>query len=680
MKAVPEKHRQGPSTGAPRIHLVASLILTAAAIVSPAAEVRVEGLRSMKESEVIDLLGDRLEYIRAKPPSPARAGDAAFLLENLMQRQGFQNPDVKPFISGNVIRLVVNEGSRLSIGSVAVPGLPEEDQIRLSRLFRLPGQERVLNPGQDPPFRESDVTEGLSLLEADMRSRGYWKAKAVVEKRGITPGTNEVSFMIRITPGPLHNLGEPRFDGAPAELLPALRAKTAPSVGKVAGTDLLTSLRSDVESIFRSTGFPLETFKMNRILDDGTLTPRFIIKFGTRQRLGEVKVTGAEKTKVARITRRFDDLHGDWFDAEEFDSRLKKVLATGAFSSVRVENKTNSDGTLDATLHLVEGRARGTTAYGGFGSYEGGILGVKYHDRNFRGNLWNLSTGFEVSSRGLLGEVRLSNPWLLNSDTYLGLRLFSVTRGYEGYDKFETGLSAEFTRDDLWENLEASVILGGSLVDIGDNGIPLAELGETTYTHQFIRGALVYDRRDDAVSPTSGYHINAQLEAGLILGDVNSNYVRFDTLAAGYIPIGKKGQINLGARTGVLFPSEGTAGFPIDLRLFTGGPDSVRSFRYRELGPRTTSNDPAGGESYWVANAEYVHALAGPVKCVGFFDAGNLSALDQGFDFASPEIAVGMGIRLDLPVGPIRFEYGHNLTRDEGEPSGTWHFAIGTAF
>jgi outer membrane translocation and assembly module TamA len=39
-----------------------------------------------------------------------------------------------------------------------------------------------------------------------------------------------------------------------------------------------------------------------------------------------------------------------------------------------------------------------------------------------------------------------------------------------------------------------------------------------------------------------------------------------------------------------------------------------------------------------------------------------------------------MGIRIDLPVGPIRFEYGHNLTRDEGEPSGTWHFAIGTAF
>jgi fumarate hydratase class II len=55
-------------------------------------------------------------------------------------------------------------------------------------------------------------------------------------------------------------------------------------------------------------------------------------------------------------------------DAETFDLRLKKILATGAFSSVRVENETNPDGTLDATLQMVEGRARGTTAYSGFGS------------------------------------------------------------------------------------------------------------------------------------------------------------------------------------------------------------------------------------------------------------------------------------------------------------------------
>lgn len=658
--------------------LVPILCLWAFGPLTRAADIRIENLHSMKESEALDLLGDRLELIKTKPPSTARAADAAFLLENLMKRQGFQKPQVNPVISGNTIRLVVTEGPRIKIGSVAVPGFDEEDQKRLSRLFKLPGQERVLSPGQDPPFREADVPEGLSLLEADFRSRGYWKAKATVDKRGESGG--EIAFVIKIDPGPLHYLGAPRFDGAPAELMPRLQATAATHIGKVANTDLLTILRSEVEIVFRSTGYPLETYEMNRILGDGTLTPRFIIKFGVRQRLGDVTVTGTEKTKVERVTKRFDNLRGEWFDAEEFDKRLKKILATGAFSSVRVENTTDASGMLDATLRIVEGKARGASVYGGFGSYEGGILGLKYHDRNFFGNLWNFSTGLEVSSRGLLGDIRLSDPWLFDTDTYLGLRLFSVTRSLEGYDKFETGASAEFSRDDLGEHIDASIIFGSSIVNIDSNDIPVTQLGETVYGHHYVRADVSYDRRDDPVTPAKGYHLNALVEAGMIAGDISSHYYRFDLSGAGYIPIGKNGQVNLGAKAAMLFPSAGISEFPIDLRLFTGGSDTVRSFRYNELGPRSVTNDPLGGETYWVTNAEYVHVLFGPVKGVAFIDAGSMSAINEGFSFDSPELAVGLGIRIDLPVGPIRLEYGHNLTKDENESSGIWHFAIGTAF
>ncbi|MEK7953956.1 BamA/OMP85 family outer membrane protein [Luteolibacter soli] len=641
------------------------------------ADIRIEGLGSMSQSEALDLLGDRLELIKAKPPSTARAADAAFLLENLMKRQGFQSPSVTPMISGNAIRLVVNEGPRVKIGSVAVPGFEKKEQERLSKLFKLPGQERVLRPGQDPPFREPDVAEGLSLLEADFHSRGYWEAKATVEKRGETGG--EIAFIIKIDPGKLHHLGAPIFEGAPPELLQRLQATAAPHLGQVANTDLITKLRSEVESIFRSTGYPLETFTMTQVLADGTLTPRFTIKFGVRQRLSEVIVAGTEKTKKERISRRFEDLRGEWFDAEEFDKRLKKVLATGAFSSVRVENSTDPSGMLDATLHVVEGKARGASTYGGFGSYEGAILGLKYHDRNFMGNLWNFSTGLEYSSRGLLGDIRLSDPWLFGTDTYLGLRLFSVTRALEGYDKFESGASAEFSRN-FGDHLDASVIFGSSIVNTDSNDIPANQLGETVYGHHYLRAELAYDRRDDPVTPSRGYHLDAGFQAGLIAGDISSNYTRLDLSGAGYIPVGKKGQVNLGLRTSILSPSSGISEFPIDLRLFTGGSDTVRSFRYNEMGPRSVTNDPLGGEAFWVANAEYVHSLFGPVKGVGFIDAGSMSALNEGLNFDSAELAAGLGIRIDLPVGPIRLEYGRNMTKDENEPSGTWHFAIGTAF
>ena len=63
-----------------------------------------------------------------------------------------------------------------------------------------------------------------------------------------------------------------------------------------------------------------------------------------------------------------------------------------------------------------------------------------------------------------------------------------------------------------------------------------------------------------------------------------------------------------------------------------------------------------------------------------FFDAGVLSQNYSKLTSASIEAAVGLGLRLDLPIGPVRLEYAYNLTRNPGEPVGTFHFAIGFGY
>ena len=101
----------------------------------------------------------------------------------------------------------------------------------------------------------------------------------------------------------------------------------------------------------------------------------------------------------------------------------------------------------------------------------------------------------------------------------------------------------------------------------------------------------------------------------------------------------------------------------------------------RELGPRSFSDDPLGGEAYWNASIEYVHSISSPIKGVLFFDIGQVyeDVSDWG-SFSDPSYAAGIGFRIDLPIGPVRLEYGHNLNRKSGEPSGTVHFSIGTSF
>jgi hypothetical protein len=89
---------------------------------------------------------------------------------------------------------------------------------------------------------------------------------------------------------------------------------------------------------------------------------------------------------------------------------------------------------------------------------------------------------------------------------------------------------------------------------------------------------------------------------------------------------------------------------------------------------------PIGGEAAWHANAELIRSIIGSLKAVTFFDVGGISQQYDTLESSNIDLAVGFGLRLDSPVGPIRVEYGYNLTRAPDEPVGTIHFAIGVAF
>jgi outer membrane translocation and assembly module TamA len=220
-------------------------------------------------------------------------------------------------------------------------------------------------------------------------------------------------------------------------------------------------------------------------------------------------------------------------------------------------------------------------------------------------------------------------------------------------------------------------LVGSSVVNIESDGIPRSELGETVYGHNLLRATVRHEARDDRLAPRGGYHAMAALEIGATNGDNSTSYLKAEAGGGWYLQFGP-GQLNLGLRAGLIESGAAAREFPIDLRYFIGGADTVRSFAYRELGPLARSGDPVGGQAYWVANAEWVQSVAGPLQGVVFLDAGALG--QDGSLPSDPEVAAGLGLRVDLPVGPIRLEYGHNLTRDGSEPTGAFHFAIGIAF
>ncbi len=80
-------------------------------------------------------------------------------------------------------------------------------------------------------------------------------------------------------------------------------------------------------------------------------------------------------------------------------------------------------------------------------------------------------------------------------------------------------------------------------------------------------------------------------------------------------------------------------------------------------------------------NFEYLFPLYKSMGLKGllFYDVGN-AWLESGDYFSDLRHSVGAGIRWNSPLGPLRFEWGYNLSPVDDEKQSIFEFSIGTAF
>lgn len=659
--------------------LIAMLAMLCAAAAGAATRVRIEGMRPLAATQTLESLGGRLSHVRASPPSPSRADDAAFLLRELLRRDGHADATVAWRISGrDEITLTVRTGVRRTLGKVTVRGAGGDDAQRFAKLFAKPAsKDRPLMVGP-PPFREADIPRGLAAILQDLQARGYWSATAKVASRNEGPARGLVGIVLEVDPGPLCHIAAPTVASIDGRGVKLATTAAAPFVGRPATTKHLNAMRAAVEEAVLGRGYPEARIHMARGAGDTCFTPSFQLDLGTRVKLRELHLAGLDRTDPRRVTSRLEGLQGTWYDQALINRRIRDFLATGAFASARVETREVAPRVIDATLHFEEARAREAGLAVGYGSYQGPIVRGTLIDRNLFGKLWGMNAGVEISARGLLGDIRVTDPWAGGSDVAVYGRGYALIYNRDGYDSYDSGgeLGAIWKPAPAWQ-LE---LLGGlSAVNVQGDGLPKSALGETLYLRPRLRFVPSIDLRDNPVLPEDGWHLSAPLELGAAVGSVSSGYLTAGLNGGWFHEFARKWRLGLGGEWGVLVPTGDGAEFPIDLRLFNGGSRSVRSFAERELGP-SVDGHPTGGQASWSANAEVVREIGGLVKAVAFVDAGRLAETYGHMGDAKVEIAPGAGLRLDLPIGPVRLEYGYNATRDPGEPRGTLHFAIGHAF
>ena len=137
-------------------------------------------------------------------------------------------------------------------------------------------------------------------------------------------------------------------------------------------------------------------------------------------------------------------------------------------------------------------------------------------------------------------------------------------------------------------------------------------------------------------------------------------------------------------------PLGSTRALPFFERLVLGGEYSVRGYDVRSIGPYDSESGLVlGGNKSLLFNGEYLIQVAGPVRLVLFYDAGQVRDEGQKFRMSEFVASTGAEVRFFMPVlnVPFRLIFARNINHEgilnnnlEQEKKVRFRFAVGSTF
>jgi len=340
----------------------------------------------------------------------------------------------------------------------------------------------------------------------------------------------------------------------------------------------------------------------------------------------------------------------------------------------------------DMLLDLSETSARDVEF--GFGySTERGLKGfVEYSDKNL------LNYGGKGTARAELNveipkvTLQYLQPHFFAQDTDLIALMFDdIQKDNKSFDVEERGGSLVI-RHNFSDALSASLGYYSEQVDPSDvkKYARLSELDTKVLNLGGIDARFSWDIRDDIIQTKKGGFTQLYLRTANKAVGSETEFFELRTQTNWYINLFRNYVLAFSLNGKLIEPIGSSEHVPIYTRYFLGGGNTVRGFKKHSIGPTAMDDEgkkvDIGGDRLLRFNTELRFPIYSVFGAAIFFDAGVNWLDDEGFESEDIREAVGAGLRVATPVGPLRVDYGWKLDRQSGESAGKYYITIGSAF
>src|SRR5438093_1420628 len=602
-----------------------------------------------------------LAQIRTKiglPYSDTVAEDDIRTLYNTGQ---FQNVRIFGQPEGDGVKVIVAVQTRAMLNEIQIDGATRISPKKL---------RKNLGVKLNTPLREEDLEKGRQKIVETYQAHGFNDVEVTVHIEPIdaTRGTSRAVYPVN--EGIKGSITSVRFEGNAHFSDRVLRKqmktrqKTIFAFVDKSGRLDETQLQDDLQKIrefYQNHGYvdvAVRDVRKERT-SGGALQIVIVVDEGPLYHVGKISFVGYKATNEQKLRALLKMKEGDVYSAK----------------AIKDDAKAMAD------------------AYGsaGFSTVDSLIGFIELTQVNFDITNWPSLTGggqkFRIRLQGGLqrkdAEVVLTEPWFMDRPIAVSFSGFYHEANYLSslYDQRNYGFSLDVRKGILpylyatlgyrLENIDAFNIAASASPQL------VAETGSSTKS--VVTASLVFDRRDNPFLTRRGERITY---TWWVAGPGGTEQIYgFDVEASKYWHLPWDTILLVNAEVaGVDSWGDQTKLVKIYDRLFLGGSNNLRGFEFRDVGPKDEDGEPLGGQSMARVTVEYTFPIIEKARGAIFYDTGFVNTNPWDYNFNNVASDIGFGLRLDLPIVPLRLDYGIPIQQAGNHGSGKFNFNVGYQF
>ncbi len=595
------------------------------------------------------------------------------------------------------VMVTVDEGARARVSAIEFYGptaiepgaLRERLKVRAFRWWN--PAHWITGAGR---LNDEDLRADRAAIEAAFRDLGY--LDVVVRGPAVVPdGRDRVRLKYIVAEGTRYRLGSVAVEGVtrfPTQDIARL-VRLAP--GEPAAQSALDAVREAIADYYGNRGYagvqvrPLIEADPAR----GVANVRYVVREGEPARIRDILIRGNIVTRENVIRRELVVAPGETFHRGRLRTSENRIRNLGYFSHVSLTPQPTEDPSQqDLIVEVVEDRMGTAEAGVAFSSIDRVVGRVEIGHGNVDIASWPPFGGGQKARLGAMFGTRRQDYYLQFVEPYLFDRRLRLTVDlYNRESRYFSSLYDVSRRggQTLLEHPVTSFLTLGvgynleriEISDVGESASEEIRAEEGARLKSSGEISLAFDTRDRLRLTTRGNYtrIGAEVAGGPFGGD--TQWYKLSLRSHQYFPVWRNHVLLLRGELGVMDALGGEERVPLFDRFFLGGLYNLRAFRYRHVGPTDSTGEPIGGLSLAFASAEYTVPIYKMVRAAVFVDGGMVWSDPFTFDL-DWNSGYGVGLRLDIPMLPLRIDYAWQIESEDynRDRNGRFNISFGYPF